>query len=274
MAVTIAGANPVFVEPDEYYCIDAEKIASVITAKTKAIIPVHLYGQSCDMGKIMSIAETHGLHVVEDCAQSHGVSFNGKMTGAFGTIGCFSFYPTKNLGAFGDAGAVVTNDASLADRIRTLANYGSRVKYINEIVGVNSRLDEIQAALLRVKLRHLDELTEERRRLADYYLKSISNPEITLPKIRPGSTHCWHLFVIRSSMRNFLQKKLGEKGIETQIHYPIPPHLADAYINLGYAKGDLPIAEEFSKTVLSLPLFNGMCEDEVTKVSGALNQIY
>lgn len=266
LAVTNLGATPIFVEPDEYFGIDVDRIEDAITAKTKAILPVHLYGQACAMDRVMEIAKRHNLYVVEDCAQSHGVAYKDKKTGTFGIIGCFSFFPTKNLGAFGDAGGIVTDDETIARKIKILRNYGSEKKYINDVSGVNSRLDELQAALLRVKLRHLDELTKERQKIAYYYLENMKSETITFPQQRADSTHCWHLFVIRHQKRDLWQKKLDQHGISTQIHYPIPPHLAKAYNHLGYKKGDFPKAEEYAGTILSLPLYNGMPFDSYKKV--------
>lgn len=271
LAVTANGAIPVFVEPDEYYNLDAENIEKAITSKTKAIMVVHLYGQSADMVNIAKIAEKHSLPIVEDCAQSHGAHFGGKMTGHCGTIGCFSFYPTKNLGAFGDAGAVVTDRGDIAETIAKLRNYGSKVKYHNELAGVNSRLGELQAALLRVKLRHLPELIAERKAIAKEYLEGIKNPKLTLPKTREGAEHVYHQFVVRAKDRDGLQKYLENNGIQTVIHYPIPPHLAECYQKLGYKEGDYPIAEKYAKEVLSLPMFNGMREEEVKYVVDVLN---
>ncbi len=271
LAVTANGANPVFVEPDEYYNLDTEKLENAITSKTKAVMVVHLYGQAADMERIVKIAENHGLPVIEDCAQSHGAHDRKIMTGHCGTIGCFSFYPTKNLGAFGDAGAVVTDREDIAETIRKLRNYGSKVKYHNELAGVNSRLDEIQAALLRVKLRHLSELIEERRRIAKIYLEEIKNPKLLLPRTRTDAEHVYHQFVVRVKDRAGLQKYLENNGIHTVIHYPIPPHLAECYQNLGYKEGDYPIAEEYAKEVLSLPMFNGMKAEEVKYVVDVLN---
>jgi dTDP-4-amino-4,6-dideoxygalactose transaminase len=266
LSVTAVGATPVFVEPDEYYCIDANKIENAITPNTKAVIPVHLYGQSCEMHKIIEISQKYRIYIVEDCAQSHGAKYGERVTGTFGDIGCFSFYPTKNLGAFGDAGAIVTNDASLARKIKMLRNYGSEQKYNNEIIGVNSRLDEIQAALLRVKLKYVEELTDERRKIANFYLDNIRAENVFLPRVRTQSTHCWHLFVIRSSQRDSIQTKLEKNGIATQIHYPIPPYLSNAYACLGYRSCDFPIAGNYADTVLSLPLYNGMPFEFVERV--------
>lgn len=271
MGITMNGATPVFIEPDEYFNIDVEKIESAITEKTKAICVVHLYGQASNMDKIIEIAEKYNLYIVEDCAQSHGADFNGKRTGTFG-IGCFSFYPSKNLGCFGDGGAITTNDEKLDRDFRVLRNYGSEKRYYNEVVGYNSRLDELQAGLLRVKLSHLDELTKEREKIASRYLSEIKNFRIELPKIREGATSVWHLFVIKTEERDRLQKYLEENEVGTVIHYPIPPHLSKAYEYLGYKKGDFPITEKYAETVLSLPLYNGMTEEEQSYVIEAINR--
>jgi dTDP-4-amino-4,6-dideoxygalactose transaminase len=271
LGITENGATPIFVEPDKYYNLDPEKIEASITSKTKAILPVHLYGQACQMDRIMEIAKKHGLFVIEDCAQAHGSYYNKTMTGSFGTIGCFSFYPTKNLGAFGDAGAIVTNNSDLAEKISMLRNYGSKIKYYNEIEGVNSRLDEIQAALLRVKLSHLYELTEERKKIANNYIQGIKNDTVILPQTVDGADHVYHLFVIRTKERDALQNHLKNLGIQTQIHYPVPPHLADCYQYLGYKKGDFPITEKYASESLSLPLYNGMTDEEIEYVINAIN---
>ena len=272
LAITANRATPVFVEPDEFFNIDADKIERAITSRTRAIMVVHLYGQSANMDRIVEIAQKYNLEIVEDCAQSHGSCFNGKMTGTFGISGCFSFYPTKNLGAFGDAGAVVTDDENFYRKIKMLRNYGSEKKYHNKIDGVNSRLDEIQAALLRVKLKHLEELTSERKSIAQKYLELIKNPAIDLPKIRIGSEHVYHQFVVRSKSRDKFQKFLLTNEISTVIHYPIPPHLAECYRDLGYHAGDFPIAESMANEVLSLPIFNGMRDDEIEFVAEVCNR--
>lgn len=271
MGITMNGATPVFIEPDEYFNIDVEKIESAITEKTKAICVVHLYGQASNMDKITEVAKKYNLYIVEDCAQSHGADFNGKRTGTFG-IGCFSFYPSKNLGCFGDGGAITTNDEKQDRDFRVLRNYGSEKRYYNEVVGYNSRLDELQAGLLRVKLSHLDELTKEREKIANKYLSEIKNPRIELPKIREGATSVWHLFVIKTEERDRLQKYLEENEVGTVIHYPIPPHLSKAYEYLGYKKGDFPITERYAETVLSLPLYNGMTEEEQSYVIEVINR--
>lgn len=272
MGITINGATPIFVEPDEYYNIDVSKIEEKITERTKAILVVHLYGQASNMTPIMEISRKYGLRVVEDCAQSHGARFDGQMTGTFGDIGCFSFYPSKNLGAFGDGGAITTNDSKIADNVRVFRNYGSEKRYYNRVVGTNSRLDEIQAGFLRVRLSHLSELEAEKRRICERYLKELKNEAIQLPGIRDGATHIWHQFVIKTNRREELVSWLDGKGIGTIIHYPIPPHLSEAYQYLGIPAGSLPITEEYANTVLSIPLYNGMTEEEQTYVIDAINE--
>lgn len=272
MGITINGATPIFVEPDEYYNIDASKIEEKVTDKTKAILVVHLYGQASNMKPIMELAKKYKLRVVEDCAQSHGAKFNDKMTGTFGDVGCFSFYPSKNLGAFGDAGAIVTDNPQIAEDIRVFRNYGSEKRYYNRVVGTNSRLDEMQAGLLRVRLSHIKELENEKRKICTRYLNEINNPNIILPSIRDGATNIWHQFVIRTERRNELIEYLEGKGIGTIIHYPIPPHLSEAYSYLGHKKGAFPITEQYADTVLSIPLYNGMTEDELDYVIEALNE--
>ena len=271
MGITRCGATPVFVEPDAYHTLDVSKIEAAITPRTRAILVVHLYGQASDMENIMKIGKKHNLFVVEDCAQSHGAQFGGEMTGTLGDIGCFSFYPSKNLGCFGDGGAIVTNDSTLAQKARVFRNYGSQKRYYNEVEGTNSRLDEIQAGLLRVKLRHLDELNNERERLANTYLSGIQSPYIELPKVRKGVTSVWHLFVIRSECRTQLMEHLHNFEIETLIHYPLPPHLQKAYAYLHHVAGDFPISEAFAQSVLTLPLYAGMKPDEQSYVIEAIN---
>ena len=272
LGVTENGARPIFVEPDEFYNIDPARIEEAITERTKAILPVHLYGQPARMEEIMAIAKKYNLFVVEDCAQAHGATINGKNIGTFGDINCFSFFPTKNLGAFGDAGAIVTDSEELAERVRLLRNYGSVKKYHHEIEGVNSRLDEFQAALLSVKLTHMAELEDDRRRVAEKYLKEITNPLLELPKIKEGFKHVWHLFVVKCNQRDELQEFLSDNGIGTQIHYPVSPHLSGAYRRFGYKKGDFPITEDYADTMLSLPLYNGMTNEEVDYVIQKINE--
>ena len=255
LAITENNAIPVFVEPDVYYGIDASKIESVITNKTKAIMAVHLYGQSAEMDTIKDIAENYSLKLIEDCAQSHGAKYKGIMTGAFG-----------------DSGAVVTDDEDLYKTLKMLRNYGSQVKYHNQIEGVNSRLDEMQAALLRVKLSHLDDLNEERVRIAKCYNTGINNSLLELPRLRCQETnHVYHQYVIRTKHRDAFQRYLAECGVKTVIHYPIPPHLAECYRYLGYGAGDFPIAEQYADEVLSLPMFNGMKDDEIKYVIAICN---
>ena len=272
MGITINGALPVFVEPDEYYQIDAAKIEEKITDRTKAVLVVHLYGQAADMKPIVELCKKHGLKLVEDCAQSHGACYDGKMTGTFGDIGCFSFYPSKNLGAFGDGGAIVTDDEQIAADIKVLRNYGSEKRYYNKVVGTNSRLDELQAGLLRVRLSHMDEITKEKQAIAVRYLNELDNPKIELPKKREQAGHVYHQFVIRCKERDELIAYLNEKEIGTIIHYPIPPHLAEAYRYLGFLKGAFPITEQMAEEVLSIPMYNGMTEEEQEFVIRALNE--
>lgn len=271
MGITINGATPVFVEPDEFYNMDVDRIEALITEKTKAILVVHLYGQASKMDKIVELCRKYNLRLVEDCAQSHGACFNGQMTGTFGDIGCFSFYPSKNLGAFGDAGAIVTDDEEIARAMKMYRNYGSEKRYYNKVVGANSRLDELQAAMLRVRLSHMKELTEERIAIAKRYMAEIKNDKILLPSLRDGATHVWHQYVIRTKERDALVAYLEEQGIGTIIHYPVPPHLAEAYEYLGYHKGSFEITEAYADSVLSIPMYNGMTEEEQTRVIECLN---
>lgn len=272
MGISMNGAMPVFVEPDEFYNIDVSKIEEKITERTKAILVVHLYGQASNMKPIVDLCRKYKLRLVEDCAQSHGAKFNNQSTGTFGDIGCFSFYPSKNLGAFGDAGAIVTNNEETAKLVRIIRNYGSEKRYYNKLVGANSRLDEIQAGFLRVRLKYLDELNEEKSSICTRYLQEIKNEKLVLPKIAPNCTHIWHQFVIRTEERGKLIQFLNEKGIGTIIHYPIPPHLSEAYSYLNIPRGELPITEKYAETVLSLPLYNGMLQEEIDYVIQALNE--
>ena len=275
LAVTHIGAVLVPVEPDvRTYNIDPEKIEQAITAKTKAIMVVHLYGQPANMDPINAIAQKYGLKVIEDCAQAHGARYKGKRVGGLGDAAGFSFYPGKNLGAIGDGGAVVTNDPAVADRIRVLRNYGSKIKYKNEVVGYNSRLDELQAAFLRVKLSKLDEWNERRKKIAGTYLQQLNEVDILIiPFVPEWADPVWHLFVIRHESRDHLQKVLAEDSIGTMIHYPIPPHLQPAYSTLGYKVGDFPITEAIHNSILSLPMWPGMPEDSVMAVCDAIRRI-
>lgn len=275
LAVTNVGATPVFIEPRyETANINPDLIEASITNKTKAIIPVHLYGQACEMDAIMDIAERHGLYVIEDNAQAHGAKYADKKTGSWGHINATSFYPGKNLGALGDGGAITTNDPELADKVRVLRNYGSRVKYENEVIGYNNRLDELQAAFLRVKLKKLDEWTYERNRIADFYIEGFKDIEGLSPfDTSEGATSAYHLFVIKTENRERLQRHLTAQGINTLIHYPMPPHLQLCYKNLGYKKGDYPVAEYLSNNVLSLPLYIGMSSIEIEYVLNAIKNL-
>jgi dTDP-4-amino-4,6-dideoxygalactose transaminase len=272
LAVSYVGATPVFVEPDiKTYNIDPDKIEGAITSKTKAVMPVHLYGQACEMDRIEAIAQKHGLFIVEDNAQSQGASFKGKFTGSWGHINGTSFYPGKNLGALGDAGAVTTQDSELARKASVLRNYGSQKKYFNEMIGYNMRLDECQAGILSVKLKYLHKWTQQRQEIASWYNSALSGvPGVILPELAEGATHVYHLYVIRAKQRNALQQYLVANGIGTLIHYPIPPHLQEAYTYLGYQKGDFPVAEEIADTCLSLPLWPGMKEEMVECVAEAI----
>lgn len=268
LAVSMTGAMPVPVEPDwDTYNLDASKVEQSITSKTKAIIPVHLYGQACQMNAIMAIAQRHNLWIVEDNAQAQGASFDGKPTGSFGHASGTSFYPGKNLGALGDAGAITTSDATLDKAIRTFRNYGSQQKYYNKIKGNNSRLDELQAAVLKVKLLHLNEWNTERQQIAIWYNERLSSiAGIITPKVAPKAAHVYHLYVIRCRERDQLQAHLHQHGIGTLIHYPLPPHLQEAYQDLGYQLGDFPIAEQLAQTMLSLPMYPGLTERNVDYV--------
>lgn len=273
LAVTYVGATPVFVEPHiSTFNINPELIEVAITEKTKAIMPVHLYGQACDMDPIMEIAKKYELKIVEDCAQAHGATYKGRKVGTFGDAAGFSFYPGKNLGALGDAGAVVTDDKELADRVRALGNYGSDYKYHHILKGNNSRLDELQAAFLAVKLPHLERMNDERRRIAARYMAEIKNPKVMLPTVGEDYNPVWHIFGIRCADRDALEKYLNEKGIGTNKHYPIPMHLQECYKDLNIPKGALPIAEEISATELSIPMYYGLTDKEIQYVIDAINE--
>ena len=272
LAVTYVGAHPVFVEPDiRTYNINPERIEEAITEKTKAIMPVHLYGQACDMDPILSIAKKYGLFVVEDCAQAHGATYKGKKIGSFGDAAGFSFYPGKNLGALGDAGAAVSNNKDLIEKIRALGNYGSDYKYHHIYKGNNSRLDELQAAFLSAKLPHLDQMNSERRKIAKKYMDGINNDKVILPYVIKDAVPVWHIFSVRSQFRDELEKYLNDKGIGTNKHYPIPMHLQKCYSDLGFKEGDFPIAEEISRTQLSIPMFYGMTDQEIQYVIDTVN---
>ena len=255
LAVSAVGARPVPVEPDPAtHNIDPSRIAAAITPKTKALLPVHLYGQPADMDPILALAAQHGLAVIEDAAQAHGARYRGRRIGGHGDIVCWSFYPGKNLGAMGDGGAITTNRADLADKVRLLRNYGSREKYVNEVQGGNSRLDPLQAAVLRVKLGHLDAWTDRRRDIAKVYSAGLSGSSFVVPHVPDWADPVWHLYVVRSLERKNVQKRLSDAGIGTLIHYPIAPHMQKAYADLGISAGALPLARQLAEEVLSLPI--------------------
>lgn len=274
LAVSQVGATPMPVEPDfKTFNLDPELIAAAITPRTKAILPVHLYGQPAQMETIVALARQHGLKVIEDCAQAQGSRCNHRRTGSLGDAAGHSFYPGKNLGAFGDAGAVTTDDATLADRIRTLRNYGSKKKYYNEVKGYNSRLDELQAAFLRVKLKCMDAWNARRSVVAARYLAALrAGGSLILPSVPQGLEPVWHLFVVRHPQRARLQEMLTAAGIGTMIHYPVPPHLSGAYADDGGAPGDFPIAEDLANTVLSLPMGPHITPSQVETVITEVNR--
>ena len=288
-AIALSGATPILVDhKDPWYTLDPDLLEAAITPRTKAIIPVHLYGQPADMDPILTIAERHGLYVVEDAAQAHGATYKGRRIGSLGTCGCFSFYPGKNLGALGDGGSVTTDDSDLATVVRSLANYGSVRKYVHNYRGINSRLDELQAAVLRVKLPRLDSDNQHRREVSDYYHLNIKNRQVMLPgvslhqttfagtmpyfsnSIRDNLCHVWHLFVVRHPDRDRLREYLEQHGIQTLIHYPIPPHLQKAYSE--YAGLKLPVTERIHREVLSLPISQVMTQNEADAVVKAINE--
>ena len=270
LAISDVGATPVFVESNEYYTIDPDKIEEKITDKTKAILVVHLYGQCADMDKIKNIADKYKLKIVEDAAQAQGAEYNGKKAGNLGDIASFSFYPGKNLGAMGDAGCITTNDKELAEKVRTLGNYGSHKKYYNNEKGINSRLDTIQAAILSVKLKHLDKWNARKNEIAEQYLKGIKNKNVILPKTLKDNYHIWHQFVIRTEKQEDFIKYLKDNGISTLIHYPVPIHKQKAYSEFNNLS--LPIAENFAKTVVSLPSYYGLTEEEVQYIINVINK--
>lgn len=272
LAVSYTGATPIFVEPDLLtYNINSTLIEKAITSKTKAIMAVHLYGQPADMDNINRIAKKYNLKVIEDSAQSHGALYKGKKVGSLGDASGFSFYPGKNLGALGDGGAIVTNDKELADKVRAIANYGSDKKYHHIYKGTNSRLDEVQAAFLRIKLRNLEKWNEERRLISQKYITGINNSKIIKPIESDYAKHVWHLFVVRLEKRNEFQKYLNDNGIGTTIHYPTPMHMQEAYKDLNITEGSLPIAEEISNEVISLPMWYGMKDEEIEYIIDKIN---
>lgn len=276
LAVSAVGAKPIPVEPDILtYNIDVAKIESAITNKTKVIMPVHLYGLPCEMDAIMKLANKYNLYVVEDNAQAHMATYNGKPTGSFGHLNATSFYPGKNLGALGDAGAITGMDFNLIEKVRILRNYGSEKKYFNQVKGINSRLDEIQAAFLSVKLKYIKEFTNLRIEIAKKYNKELSNiGGLILPIINEGANHVFHIYVIRTQKRDGLMQHLIENGVNSFIHYPLPPHLQEAYKELGYSKGDFPIAEEIADTCLSIPLYPGLTSEETDHIIASIKSFF
>ena len=273
LAVTQCGARPVPVEPVAVtYNVDPARLASAVTSRTKAILPVHLYGQPADMDAIRQVAAFHGLTLLDDCAQAHGARYKGRPVGSLADASAWSFYPGKNLGAMGDGGGITTDDASLDARARVLRNYGSRAKYHNEVKGINSRLDEIQAAVLSAKLSAMAAATAERAAIARRYSQAFSDLPLILPSVPTWAEPAWHLYVVRHADRNAFQKRLAAAGIGTMIHYPVPPHLQPAYQELGLTQGDLPIAEAIHREVLSLPLWPGMQDDQVELVIDAVRR--
>lgn len=272
LGITENGATPIYVDSNQFLLIDEDKIEEKITEKTKAILPVHLYGQACNMDKITELAKKHKLMVIEDCAQSHGATWKEKKTGILGDIGCFSFYPTKPLGALGDAGALLTDNRELANKLRLLRNYGSKIKYHNESIGVNSRLDEIQSAILNVGLKHLDKMNDNRKKIAEKYLRNIKNSKVELPKVAVDAGHVFHLFPVLVDNQKKFQEYLLENGVKTQIHYPIPPYAAKCYEYQKHNWDEFPRAAYIATHEVSLPIYAGMPEDEIEYVIEVVNR--
>ncbi|MBR1068575.1 dTDP-4-amino-4,6-dideoxygalactose transaminase [Bradyrhizobium japonicum] len=267
-AIVATGARPVFVDIDpDTYTIDPSMIERALTGRTRAIVPVHIFGQPADMGPIKEIARRHALYVVEDAAQAHGAEYQGVRTGALGDVACFSFYPAKNLGAYGDGGAVTTNSAAIAERIELLRDHGRTTHYCHSEVGFNSRLDALQAAVLQIKLRRLDQWNANRRRAAEWYAMELAESGIKTPFVRKGSTHIYHLYVIATNERDAMRNELDEAGVTTGIHYPLPLHLQPAFAHLGYRRGDLPCCEAMAARSLSLPMFPELARDQVRRIA-------
>jgi dTDP-4-amino-4,6-dideoxygalactose transaminase len=275
-AIELTGARPVFVDIDPAsYTIAPDQLESRITARTRAVVPVHLYGQAADLDPILEIVQRHGLAVVEDCAQAHGTEYRGRRVGSFGRVACFSFYPTKNLGAYGDGGMVVTDDGTLAQKVRLLRQYGWEKRYVSSLRGLNSRLDELQAAILRVKLGHLDGWNEARRARAQLYGELLADSGVATPTEMDYGRHVYHLYVVRCSHRSHrdgLKSYLAERGVGTAIHYPVPIHLQEAYHDLGYRRGDFPVAEACADEILSLPMYPELWEDEVREIARLIKE--
>lgn len=271
LAVTMAGATPVLVEPDPAtHNLDPDRIEAALTERTKVLLPTHLYGQPADLDPMLQIARRHGLRLLEDAAQAHGARYRGRRIGGHGDAVAWSFYPSKNLGAMGDAGALTTNDPEIARRVRVLGNYGSAVRYVNEVKGVNSRLDPMQAAILRVKLGHLDAWNDRRGAIASLYGSALAEAGLELPFVPNWAEPVWHLYVVKAADRTAVQERLASAGVQTQIHYPIPPHLQEAYGELGKPRGSFPIAERLAETVLSLPIGPHLSQQQAERVVESL----
>jgi dTDP-4-amino-4,6-dideoxygalactose transaminase len=274
-ALSMAGARPVFVDICPDTCLmDVAQVEQAITPRTRAILPVHLYGQCVDLDPLLAVAQKHNLPVIEDCAQAHGALYQGRHAGTVGQLAAYSFYPSKNLGCYGDGGAVVTNDPALAAKLAMLRNYGQSERYHHDIMGINSRLDEIQAAILSAKLPHLEAWNARRREIADRYAEALAGLPVQLPVEAPTNRHVYHLYVIQVAERDRLQKSLAEQGVQALIHYPIPVHLQLAYAGLGYQRGALPVTERVAASVLSLPIYPQLRDDEVSTVAAAIRKFY
>ena len=270
-AIEYAGARPVFVDVDsEFYTMDPGRLEAAITPRTRAIVPVHLYGQAAEMDPILDIAARRGLTVIEDACQAHGATYRGRRCGSMGTLGCFSFYPGKSLGAYGEGGAVVTHDAALAARLRLLRSWGEETRYIHTLRGFNYRMDGIQGAILDVKLRHLDKWTEARARHAAAYARRLADVDAIAPRVREGSTHVYQVYAVRLARRDAVRASLAEAGVQTGVHYPIPLHLQPAYRDLGYVRGDFPVAERLADEVLSLPMFPELTDAQIDTVTDVI----
>lgn len=274
-AISLVGARPIFVDISPETCLmEVGCVEAVITPRTRAIVPVHLYGQCVDMAALLEVAARHAIPIIEDAAQAHGAMDRGRNAGTIGLMGCFSFYPSKNLGGYGDGGAVVTSDAMLSEKLRMLRNYGQWRRYHHKIKGINSRLDELQAAILRAKLRYLDEWNRRRRRIAQMYDHGLNGLPIVTPTEAEGRRHVYHLYVIQSAKRDALQRFLDEQGVQTLVHYPVPVHRQEAYVELGYAKGSLPVTERVADAVLSLPIYPQLRDDEIRAVIDAVRRFF
>lgn len=271
LGASLNKATPVFVDADEYHNMDPYSIEKAITPRSKAVLVTHFYGQACRMDIIKEICDRRGIALLEDCAQAHGAECCGKQVGTWGLMGFFSFYPTKNLGGFGDGGAVTTDDEAMNQKLRALRNYGSVRRYENVYEGHNSRLDELQAGLLRVKLKYLPDITNERQRIASRYMTEICNPKVTFPKTAPGCSHVYHLFVVEVEDREAFRKHLADQGVSSDVHYPVPPYLAKPYVHLGYTRADFPVTEAHYSRIVSLPIFTGMTKEEQDQVIAAVN---